>query len=518
MNALGIRGVVSYPVALWLAFSAEWRPAQAANCVALQETAALSGLGVLALCGAGLLFSWFAVPVICRWFPWTRRQRHHTHGQPISRCGGVAIVVPFLLTAVFARAALPGGDWAHQHLVVVLGALAMFGLGFMDDAHPLGAKRKLLVQVGVASAVYVAGLQISHVRDPFRGVDMNLGLWSYAATVFWLVALTNLINLIDGADGLAAGIALMVLLLLGHAGFNGGLVLPTVCAATVGGALLGFLRYNFPPARIYLGDGGAYFLGFLIGILAMVNSQKGTVAAALIAPLFPLALPIVDMALAILRRGLKGLPIFRPDRRHLHHRLADLGLSRLRVLLMFYGATLFFLGLGFLVELSQGRWLPLTTGLGAAALFVSAGSFHFSREWFAIRKVLGDALATRRQTRYALALGRWLELEAQRAASHQCLWRDFEFLAHKIGFDRIALIPRGGSGPDDGRCSGAGLIQWCRQPLPGGDALEFQASGDLAPETFQLLAELTAEIWLKAMERRHRCDRSSPGRCTNGAF
>lgn len=148
-------------------------------------------------------------------------------------------------------------------------------------------------------------------------------------------------------------------------------LLPYQCASTVqllatgmAGALLGFLKFNFPPAKIYLGDGGAYFLGFQIGIFSLVSSQKGSVVAALVAPMFVLGLPIVDIVLAILRRGLRGLPVFRPDRRHLHHHLLDMGFSRRKVVLCIYSVTLVFMVMGFVAFWSNGIgfqscWVPL---------------------------------------------------------------------------------------------------------------------------------------------------------------
>ena len=146
--------------------------------------------------------------------------------------------------------------------------------------------------------------------------------------------MTNLVNLIDGIDGLAAGICLMLTVLLMDPQASGTAIPLMVCG--VAGSLLGFLVFNFPPAKIYMGDGGAYFLGFPIGELTISNSHKGTVAAALVAPLFVLALPILDVSLAIMRRGLKGLPLFRADRRHIHHRLLEMGLSRRRAVIAMY--------------------------------------------------------------------------------------------------------------------------------------------------------------------------------------
>ena len=187
--------------------------------------------------------------------------------------------------------------------------------------------------------------------------------------------MTNLINLIDGVDGLAGGICLMLMGLLAYVGHDSGSF--ECLASGMAGALLGFLWFNFPPARIYLGDSGAYFLGFQIGLFAILNSHKGTVFAALVAPLFVLALPILDTALAILRRGLRGLPIFRPDRRHLHHHLLDMGLSRRKVVLYFYAVTLVFLAMGFAAYWSRGHLIPVLLGVGTLILLLCAGRLQF---------------------------------------------------------------------------------------------------------------------------------------------
>ena len=270
---------------------------------------------------------------------WVRRlfQRgqdpHHTHRQPVPRLGGLALAIAFIGIEVFMavvcpeqRAKIPG------RLVVLLSSLAMFALGFWDDLKPLGAKRKLLGQIAIALTVCAFGIGIQKFKIPFTSTILDLGGWGVFLTVLWLVGMTNLINLIDGVDGLAGGICLMLMGLLAYVGHDSGSF--ECLVSGMAGALLGFLWFNFPPARVYLGDSGAYFLGFQIGLFAIINSHKGTIFAALVAPLFVLALPILDTTLAILRRGLRGLPIFRADRRHLHHHLLQMGLSRRRVVLL----------------------------------------------------------------------------------------------------------------------------------------------------------------------------------------
>ena len=214
------------------------------------------------------------------------RTFHHTHKTPVSRFGGLALAAAFVVVSVVGFIWFPADPvQTRTHIVIVVTSLAMFLLGFWDDVRPLGARKKLIGQVLIAVAVCFGGVQIETFQNPITYKIYQLGAWGWLITVLWLVALTNMINLIDGIDGLAGGIALMMMALLTYVGLGGELQLPILVAVGMCGALLGFLRYNFPPAKIYMGDGGAYFLGFLIGILTLVHSQKGTIIAALIAPL-----------------------------------------------------------------------------------------------------------------------------------------------------------------------------------------------------------------------------------------
>ena len=269
-------------------------------------SAGLAGAGV-----AAVLIRWIMHRHRLRATGDTARELHHTHSVNVSRLGGLALASVFALTALFVFVlGLSEPERASEMRAVVIGSLAMFGLGFWDDLKPLGARRKLLGQVLIATATCLLGVRIEVVSNPLSDGAVQLGMWNVVVTILWLVAFTNLINLIDGLDGLAGGLSLMLIGLLAFVQIESG-VTPYYCGALIG-ALLVFLRYNFPPARIFLGDGGAYFLGFLIAGITIVSSQKGTVAAALIAPLFVLTLPMLDVLLAILRRGLKGLPVFGP--------------------------------------------------------------------------------------------------------------------------------------------------------------------------------------------------------------
>ncbi len=474
---------------------------------------------VLLVFGAmGFLVSRSLTPAVLRWAARRSdgaqgRSFHHTHGAPIPRFGGIAIVGGFAV--VVATAAMGSLDLmgAWPKAGVIAGSLAMFALGLRDDFQPLGPKVKLLGQLLVAGAVYWSGVQIEQVRNPLTGAVYALGGWGFVATVFWLVALTNLINLIDGIDGLAGGISLMLMCLLACFGFSGDTFSLSLTVGTAG-AIIGFLCFNFPPAKIYMGDGGAYFLGFLIGALTITNSRKGTVAAALIAPVFALALPIADVTLAILRRGLKGLPIFRPDRKHIHHRLVEFGFSRRGAVLALYGLSLSFLLLAFVVFWSRGQLAPILFGAMFLIFFISARLFGFVKDWNTVGKEFGFSLQLRKETRYALALCQWLEMEAERCETLQELWTTYLFLTRKLGLSQVKLVLDSGRTVSREQSIHRQASDFHRNrhelPMANIKAIEFGSeSSAMSARLFEHLTELAAEGWMNAV-RRWQCVNRTP--------
>ncbi len=465
---------------------------------------------ILAFFALGLAVTWPLVPIIIRRSQAAAVARgnsfHQTHTVPVPRFGGLALAIAFALVVLAAHLVLDiPGDRLNANLGLVLTALAMFALGFADDIRPLGARKKLLGQILIAivAALWVSRIQV--FMHPLTGQTLELGAWGLVITVFWLVAFTNLINLIDGIDGLAVGISLMLMALLAYVGSGLGPNLPVCCAAGMVGALLALLRFNFPPAKIYLGDGGAYFLGFLIGILSMRQSQKGTVVAALVAPLFALALPILDVTLAILRRGFKGVPIFRADRKHLHHRLMDEGFSRRGTVLILYGFSVICLLMAFGVFWSKGRWVPIAFGFLCLLLLLAASRLNFARQWFAVWRVVGDSIEVRKEAQYALALGQWFELEAERSATAEALWLEYEFLVRKVGFAAVHLETdgwrqtwaSGAAGPPPEVVKRRVALHHNTQ-----QALEFAVDpARMSVRMFDQLTDLAAEAWMRGVNR-----------------
>ena len=465
----------------------------------------ITNLTVLLVLALGFVICWTLIPLIQRVSGSRRKEFHHTHQTPVSRFGGVALAAAFAAVAAAASFVAPPVvlNW-NTRLLIVISSMAMFGLGLWDDLKSLGAKKKLLGQIGIASMVYFGGVQIELIKNPFTNADLFLGSLSFFATVAWLVMLTNLINIIDGIDGLAGGVSLMLMCLLATVGMGSQSGFSMLLAVGMAGALLGFLSFNKPPARIYMGDGGAYFLGFLIGILSIVNSHKGSVTAALVAPLFALALPIVDVTLAVLRRGLKGLPIFRPDRKHIHHRLIDYGFSRGRTVLILYVISFLCLFFAFSAFWAQGRSLQLLLGFLFLALSIAAHSFGFLKDWLALASPAGRSLRFRKETRYALTLSQWLEMEAERRGCVFELWQDYQFMVRKFGFSEVKLVlPDGVNiwravGPE----VGASALHRTSHALGENTSVEFAAYEGVLPQAlFELLSELAAEAWQKAALR-----------------
>jgi UDP-GlcNAc:undecaprenyl-phosphate/decaprenyl-phosphate GlcNAc-1-phosphate transferase len=267
-----------------------------------------------------------------------------THGKPIPRLGGVAIVLAFyapLLALLFVNSEVGRQFWAYPERAFGLfaGGLAIALLGVFDDLKGANAKTKFLVQFLVAGAMYGVGFRIDVISNPW-GEAIQLGWLGLPFTMLWIAGVINALNLIDGLDGLAGGVALIAIATTFAMAALHSQPLMILFTAALAGAVLGFLFYNFNPASIFMGDTGSMFLGFVLAATAIQTNQKSTTAVAIVVPIIALAIPIGDTLLAMARRAARGVPLFSADRGHIHHRLQDLGLSHRGAVLVLYGASI----------------------------------------------------------------------------------------------------------------------------------------------------------------------------------
>src|SRR5712691_4022129 len=291
-------------------------------------------------------------------------QLRKTHARPVPRMGGVPIAIAYVGSfLLLLLSPFNAGSVLGQHLPLVWKLLPAAGLifatGLIDDLYGLKSRQKLLGQVAAALSAYWGGVQALTLAG--HPVDH---WWCLPLTVLWLVGCSNAFNLIDGVDGLAAGLGLFATLTMAIAALLHGNLTLAIATAPLAGALLGFLRYNFNPASIFLGDSGSLLVGFLLGCYGVLWSQKSATLLGMTAPLMALSIPILDVCLSIGRRFLSQSPIFGADRGHIHHRLLDRGLSPRRVALLLYAVG----GVGALFAVLQGM-VPVGLSILVPALF-----------------------------------------------------------------------------------------------------------------------------------------------------
>ncbi|MCP8857101.1 glycosyltransferase family 4 protein [Latilactobacillus fuchuensis] len=276
--------------------------------------------------------------------------------------GGLAIFIAFTFgTFVLLRGQFP----THELFSLFLAECVIIITGMIDDIKELSPKQKMLGILIAALVVYfLAGIRMNILTIPLVGT-FELGWLSFPITVFWILAITNAVNLIDGLDGLATGVSIIALFTMGVIAYfflaitNVSVSIMIFCLAA---ALIGFLPHNFHPAKIFLGDTGALFIGFMIAVLSLKGLKNVTFVTLLI-PVIILGVPITDTVYAMLRRILNKKPISQADKHHLHHRLMQLGLSHRQTVLVIYGLALVFSLISLLY--------PLSTLWGSVALTVA---------------------------------------------------------------------------------------------------------------------------------------------------
>lgn len=299
----------------------------------------------------------------------------HLHNSPLPRLGGIAIFVSFSVSiAVSLLLAAHNPDlhsaFSFKILITILVPSSLiFLLGVYDDVYDAGPYLKFSVQAIGATMLFLGGLRIVNIPVAFGSHTLPwfVGL---PLTVLWVLAITNAFNLIDGLDGLAAGSALFSTLVAFVVALLNGPTLVTVMTIALAGAILGFLRYNFNPATIFLGDSGSLFIGFLLSALALEGAQKAPTIVAVAIPVVSFGLPILETSLSVIRRLISGRPVFTADREHIHHKLLQHGMSHRQVVILLYGVSAAFAMLSLFLLWPTGSSLGLVLAVLGVGIWV----------------------------------------------------------------------------------------------------------------------------------------------------
>jgi UDP-GlcNAc:undecaprenyl-phosphate/decaprenyl-phosphate GlcNAc-1-phosphate transferase len=302
-------------------------------------------------------------------------QERHLHSSPLPRLGGVAIFLSFSccmgLAALWSlrNPQLHASSFLTRMATILAPAALVFLLGVYDDLRGVGPYVKFSVQGIAAAMLYMGGLRIVNIPVLFgdRALPWYVGL---SFTVVWVLAITNAFNLIDGLDGLAAGSALFSTMVAFVVALLHGTPLVEMMSIALAGAILGFLRYNFNPATIFLGDSGSLLIGFLLSAMALDGAQKAPTIVAVAIPIVSFGLPILETSLSVIRRLISGRPVFTADREHIHHKLLQHGMTHRQVVILLYGVSAVFAMLSLFLLWPTGSSLGLVLAVLGVGVWI----------------------------------------------------------------------------------------------------------------------------------------------------
>ncbi|MBQ4092496.1 MAG: undecaprenyl/decaprenyl-phosphate alpha-N-acetylglucosaminyl 1-phosphate transferase, partial [Firmicutes bacterium] len=288
------------------------------------------------------------------------------HKKPMTRMGGLGIYCGFL--AGF----LVYGDFSREMLGWMLSCSFVVAVGFYDDVKNISPKLKFLGQIVAACILMAFGVHLEYFSIPFTDTIIDMGFFGYVISLLWLVGVCNAVNLIDGLDGLAGGVSAIAALSLGVVTYAGGLSVVAALCVILFGSILGFLRWNFNPAHLFMGDCGSLLLGFLLAVFSLMGISEGATLIGLAVPILILGIPILDTFFAIIRRKRSGKPIFQADKGHFHHLLLGMGLSHRDTVLFIYAVTFLFGAMALMITLLPTMYSILASFVVLLLIFAGA--------------------------------------------------------------------------------------------------------------------------------------------------
>lgn len=306
--------------------------------------------------------------------------------KPMPLMGGLAIYIGFAISLLFVIFKEPFRMNLHRFLGLLAGSFIIVLVGFVDDVRGLSARRKLFYQIVASAMVVFMGYAIFKVTNPFGQSFSIPAFVGFALSIFWIVGFTNAVNLMDGLDGLATGVSAIIAASLFFAGVRNNSPIVAILAIALAGSTLGFLPYNFYPAKIFMGDTGSMFLGFVLALITIEGAYKGATFVTLMIPIIAMGVPVVDTALSILRRLIKGNGIngiFKADKEHIHHKLLFREGSQREAVVILYFLTASFGMIAIALSRMQGIWAFLAiavTALLTLRWIMNSGFIDFLEE------------------------------------------------------------------------------------------------------------------------------------------
>ncbi|MGI5874180.1 MAG: glycosyltransferase family 4 protein [Bacillota bacterium] len=288
------------------------------------------------------------------------------HKGLMTRMGGIGIYAGFLCGF------LVYGNFTRPFLGLLLSASFITVVGLYDDIRDISPKLKLLGQIIAAAILLIFGVHLEFLTIPFTDSIIDVGIWGYPLSLLWVVGVCNAVNLIDGLDGLAAGVSGIAAMSIGVVAYSSGLNSVTALCIILVGSIFGFLKSNFHPAKLFMGDCGSLFLGFLLAVYSLMSVSEGATLIGLSVPILILGLPILDTLFAIVRRHRSGKPIFQADKGHFHHRLLKKGLSHRDTVLFIYAVTFLFGTIAVLISLLPTAYSILASLMAVMLIFAGA--------------------------------------------------------------------------------------------------------------------------------------------------
>lgn len=365
------------------------------------------------------------------------------HVRPTPRLGGLGMFLTFAFSLTLLVPLLPVSIMnvlvEPGKLFFIAGGLVAFGVGLYDDFKRVRARYKLCIQIVAAMLAYAGGVRIETI-GLHNFFLLDLGWAAPFVSVFWIVLVINAINLIDGLDGLAAGISFLAAIFLGYICFIGGHDETALIMAILSGTILGFLCYNFHPASIFMGDGGSYFLGYMLATFSILSSIGNQSTFTILIPMLALALPIIDVTMATIRRFIHGQAIFSPDKLHFHHMLLQNGFSHRNAVLVLYGVAIFIsLSAFLLMKIHNEKSLTIVAIVGMIIPYgiIKLGYFRYydKSAFIPWLSSIGDEAGLSHQRRSFFDV----QVQINKANNLPELWEAIEKALHMLKFINCAV-------------------------------------------------------------------------------